>query len=605
MTYESKNLDLNFLRGVLPNYFGEISDNLFSKIQLSIEWFRIERGEMLFHKGEAGDSMFILISGRLQAYTDFPDGRQHILGYVMQGESVGEMALITGETRSASVKAMRSSILIKLPAQTFQTLTHSHPELLVNISRDVIFRLRRSNVASSESFTPKNILFVQASPSLDVHKFMEAFSASLRPYASSRVVKPTSLKSAIDSYSETGLHQILSTLNKMERKYDHILFVCPYGDLDWLKMAALIADRIYVLVDFDAGADLTEFEKQFAPFIDLEFTSIELVLCHKSRRDPVGTKLFLSTRKHANHFHVRLDEERDFARFARLMSGKAVALVLGGGGARGYAHLGVLRALVEHNIPIDLVGGTSIGSSIAAGIGLDLAPANVHRYCKFVNRSRPFSDVTIPLFSLLSGKRMDRVLRRIFRDHDVEDTWINFFTVASNITKVRAEMIRSGKIWRAVRTSLSLPVVFPPIIRDQDILIDGGIVNNLPIDLMKKMHKCKVIGVNVGVSLDTSVSQQEYPGPMKFLLSKLFRKDTYRNFPNFFTLILKLTTIASASKLEKDYELADVMLNPPVGEYGMIELEKIDSIAQAGYDHTVAQIDSIKQKLGITPVAAG
>ncbi len=599
MIYESKNLDVNFLRTVLPNYFGEISDALFAEIQMSIEWFRIERGEVLFRKGDVGDSMYILMSGRLQVSTDLPDGSQKVLGYVMQGESVGEMALITGEHRSATVRAMRASILIKLPAQTFHVLARSHPELLLNISRDVIFRLRRSNVASKEAFTPKNIMFVQASRSLDLPSFMHQFREQLDPYASSRTVSPSSLKSAIGSYSESDLHQILSTLNRMERKYDHILFSCPYGNLEWLKMCALIADRIYIVVDFEAGPELSEFEEQFARHIELEYTNIEIIFCHAPKRLPEGTRRFLDRRTSSNHYHLRLDTPADFGRMARLLSGKAVALVLGGGGARGFAHLGVYQALVENGVPVDLVCGASAGSMVAGGISMDNGPQNLVRYAKYFNKNRPFSDITFPIFSLLRGRRMNHALEQLFHGVDVEDCWINFFTVASNITKVRTEVLRTGPVWRAVRASLSLPVVLPPMVKDRDVLIDGGIVNNLPVDVMKLSHKCRVIGVNVGVSTDTSVSHEEYPTPFRFLLHKLLRRNTYGNFPNFFSIILRLTTIASASKLDKDYEMADIMLMPPVAKFGMIELEKMDQIVKAGYDHTIERMADIKAILGI------
>ncbi len=596
MNEEKNSLDINYLKKVLPNYFGEMDESLFSEISSNMEWLRIERGEILFHTGDPGNSMYILFSGRLQAYSGGNGAPKKVLGYILHGESVGEMALLTGESRSATVRAMRSSILVKIANDAFRKLVYKNPELLFNVSKDLIFRLRKSNRAQGENYKPNNILFVQTSEGIGINSFLEKFSSQLKKYASSRIVSPQSVKGDVADYSDAELRGVLKTLNKVEQKYDHVLFNCPYGNINWLKMTGLIADKVYLLVDYSRGPGVKNFEQEVLDYIDRDFTNVEIVFCHSGGGAPKDAGTFIKNRNNLNHHHIRLNEEKDFGRLARILSGNAVALVLGGGGARGYAHLGVIKALNEHSIPVDLVGGTSVGSSIAASLALGWDEKAQYESALHFNRQRPFIDPTIPIFSFAAGKKMDRTMQDIFGEADIEDAWLGYFAVASNLTKTKEELIRSGKFWKACRSSMSLPAVLPPTVKDQDIMVDGGIFNNVPIDVMKRLYNCKVIAVNVGMQSDYSIPAERFPTAYEFIAAKLKRKNMDR-FPGFFSIILRLTTIASSSKLEKDIPLANAVLNPPVSGFTMLDLNKIDDIVKAGYEYALMQMEEIKKGL--------
>ena len=225
---------------------------------------------------------------------------------------------------------------------------------------------------------------------------------------------------------------------------------------------------------------------------------MELLLLHSGNFDPtVRAARWLSGLTVNAYHHMVHGDKFDSAKFLRLLTGTAVGLVLSGGGARGFAHIGVIRALNECGIPIDYVGGTSMGAVIAAqhALGWDW------RSMSEVNRQawqscQPQRNYTLPLVALNSAKRMDRMLREMFGSAEIQDLRTNFFCVSTNLTRADAMIHHSGLLWKAVRASVSVPGIGPPAIEAGEILVDGGLVNNLPVDVMKRFCSGDVVAVD-------------------------------------------------------------------------------------------------------------
>jgi lysophospholipid hydrolase len=171
-------------------------------------------------------------------------------------------------------------------------------------------------------------------------------------------------------------------------------------------------------------------------------------------------------------------------RIARRLCGKSIGLVLGGGGARGISHLGVIRALEDAGIPVDMVGGTSIGSFMGALYARDtdtvaiLKPARAFSG-RMASIWRKLFDLTYPVTSWFTGHEFNRGVWKVFSDMHIEDLWINYFCVTTNITFSRMEIHQVGYIWRYVRASMSLSGFLPPMCDNGTLLLDGGYVNNL------------------------------------------------------------------------------------------------------------------------------
>src|SRR6202035_4079754 len=186
----------------------------------------------------------------------------------------------------------------------------------------------------------------------------------------------------------------------------------------------------------------------------------------------------------ALHHHV--GDAADLGRLARLITRRGGRLVLSGGGARGFAHLGIIRALREARVPIDFVGGSSIGSIIAAGVAVGWSDDEMRlRYRRSFVDTNPVNDYTFPFVALTRGRKVSRLLQREYGDILIEDLRRPFFCVSANLSTGRALEHRDGRLADALRASVAIPGVLPPVFHGDDVLVDGATINNLPVDVMQ------------------------------------------------------------------------------------------------------------------------
>jgi predicted acylesterase/phospholipase RssA len=317
-----------------------------------------------------------------------------------------------------------------------------------------------------------------------------------------------------------------------------------------------------------------------------------LVLRHRSPdADLRGTARWLDEAEVDEHYHVRESRPEDIARVARILAGRGVGLALGGGGARGFAHIGVFRALVERGVAVDWVGGTSIGSVFAACIAMGWTPDEVQERAREAFLvGRPMSGFTLPMVSLLSPKRLERLVSTVF-DRDIEDLTLPFFCIATNLTQAKVVVHERGALWRALRSSVALPGVFPPAVEGNDLVIDGGILNNLPADVLGDRPVGKVVAVSLSVHKEYQLEYERIPSPWRILLSRLpFMKRV--RVPSIIILMLKATEVASLVHARETRAQADLVLTPPVGRYGILETTAFDDLVRIGYEHTIEQLDS-------------
>jgi predicted acylesterase/phospholipase RssA len=196
--------------------------------------------------------------------------------------------------------------------------------------------------------------------------------------------------------------------------------------------------------------------------------------------------------------HVRAGNSKDAAKVARWLLDRPVGLVLGGGGALGIAHVGVFKALEEARVPVDIVGGTSMGAIFAGGLARGWSAGEIMDRVRRIFAS-PFAlyDPTIPFAALLAGKKLDHILRDLFEGIDIGDLWTPFFCVSTNISRGYSEVHDSGSLQSAIRSSCSIPGLFPPHLLLEQILVDGGLIDNLPIDVMGELCRGPIIAVDV------------------------------------------------------------------------------------------------------------
>jgi predicted acylesterase/phospholipase RssA len=295
----------------------------------------------------------------------------------------------------------------------------------------------------------------------------------------------------------------------------------------------------------------------------------------------------------AAHHHVAADSPSDFARLARFLAGRATGVVLGGGGTRCFAHIGVIRALEEAGIEIDAIGGTSMGAYLAAQYALGWDPARMRAFNRETwVRVRPMQDYTLPVLSLLTGRGFRKVARDIAGEAAIEDLAMRFFCVSSNLTRARIVAHRLGPLWRGMVASISVPGLMPPVAEGGDLLVDGAVLNNLPVDVMRSLCEGTVIASDVSPLVDLAVDPGV--GLSSGLWSRLFpwrraRPDGPKP-PTVVDVLSRVSTLNSTVATEVVKKQADLYLHPPTEDFTVVDWERADALMDVGYEYATRAV---------------
>jgi NTE family protein/lysophospholipid hydrolase len=357
------------------------------------------------------------------------------------------------------------------------------------------------------------------------------------------------------------------------------------------------ADRMLLVADVRDPRERSQLEQTITRrAVSAVDTRTSLVLVHPAgTKQPSGTRLWLDDRPDVfDHFHVRWDRDADIQRLARMLAGQSVGLVLGGGGARGFAHIGLLRALSEAGIPVDAIGGTSMGSSIAGQYALGRTPQEIASTSRRVFLEvKPHRGFTLPILSLVDPRRAERASRIWFGDIEIEDLWLPFFCVSSNLTTAETMVHKRGPLWFAALASSSLPGVGVPVLYRGQLLVDGALLNNLPTDVMRRMGYAAVIASAVSVDESGAFTCDRVPTTWEAMRARFGRaKNGAARFPTILEVVLRASLLHSASRELANALEADLTVRPAVEGFSLMEFDRIDEIVDAGYkkaSDTIAQ----------------
>lgn len=598
------------LNAHLVALLGEVDPDVLTLLRQHLEWVEIAGGDTLMQQGDAGDSMYIAISGRLRAYVADEDGSQRMVREISRGQIVGEMSLYTDEPRSATVLAIRDSVLVRLPKAEFAGLLASSAQVSIALTRQIIKRLQGDqNRPALEK--PVTIALLPITAGIDVPDFAARLEAQLSKIARVRVVDAAVMDRELqqsgiaesDGANADNNRRIALLLDAIEADTDYVLLLADPTPSAWTQRCCRHCDELLLLADATQPPALHAVEEQVLMRRPPRTGAAEiLVLLHpQDLQSPRGTSAWLARRPLAGHIHLRPTLDRDMARLARLQSRTAVGLVLAGGGARGFAHLGILRALQERGIEIDCVGGTSIGAVMASYVASDQPLGTVMSNARKAFSVNPTGDFNLlPLLSLIKGARLRGVLTRAANDllgfdADIEDLWKNCFFVATNYSKATEQSLTHGNIVKSLLASISIPGALPPVIHDGDLLCDGGTFNNFPVDVMRNMRGIgRVIGVDLSFRKPRRIEHDDVPGSWALLRDR-FRPKANRRFrlPTLASYLMNVTVLYSTSRQRSAQKLTDLYFNPPLERVGMLEWNKFDQIVQQGHAHGTEMLDKL------------
>ena len=329
---------------------------------------------------------------------------------------------------------------------------------------------------------------------------------------------------------------------------------------------------------------------------------VSLVLIHANgAQPPSGTRRWLDARPEVSeHFHLRWDGDADIQRVARVLAGRSIGLVMSGGGARGYAHIGLLRAMDEMGIPIDAIGGTSMGASVAGqyAMGRD-ADAIVANSRMVFLEVKPHRGYRLPLLSLMDSSRFERAGVLAYGDATIEDLWLPYFCVSSNLATANVMIHRRGTLWKACLASSSLPGVGTPVLYENHLLCDGGLLNNLPTDIMRGMGHGTVIASAVSCDESSAFTCDRVPTTWEAVRARIGRSRAAVKFPTLLQVVVRASLLHSTSSERASITEADLSVCPPLQDFSLLEFERIDEIVDAGYRAAVGSIAHWPEQLGV------
>jgi len=582
---------------IFTQVFGETDENLFDSIENEIEWIDLHGGQILFKQGDKSDSLYITMSGRLGAYASGAGGTKNRLGDIMRGETVGELALFTGEPRSADVLAERDSSLVRISEPLFRKIIASSAQFAINVTKLIINRNNNNN-HKKDHHPPVNICLLPAHSTIDANLWANRLAQSISAFGSVLVVSSYVVDkhfmqpgiSQAQNPADEAFKKVAHWLDEQEAEHKFLIFVADNKNNYWTSKCKRQADQIVLLADAQQSTDITDIEKDGVASNTAK--SVIALIHPKDFHLPENTINWIEKRPWLKtHYHLRRGNLHDLQRLGRIISGNAIGLVLAGGGAKGFAHIGVYLALMEENIPIDLVGGTSIGATVAAAISLD-KPINLKKHMRKAAFTNPTKDFAAwPMVSLMTGKRVKFMIENAIydftgkRDVQMEDSWISNFIISSNFTQARQEIHAHGSLKNNLLASIAIPGLFPPIVKGNDLLIDGGTFNNFPVDVMANMGASKIIGCDFVSKKEYKLEFDQVPGTLTLFLEK-FKKKKNRKYrlPSLTNILLNTTILYSSSKRNEAIAQLDLHFNLDLKGVGMTSWKAFDKIVEQGYN---------------------
>lgn len=574
------------------------------ELAASAQTVELHSGQVLYRYGDQGSDLFIVASGRLHLSAPeqpTPGSLSHtstaerFVAEVGRGESIGKVGFITSGRRTVTARAIRDSVLIKLSKTDIETVLMQHPASMMRITRQIVIRLQHSlqRRARGARLSTRTITVIPATPDIDGEQTAISLNQIIsQTFPTLKVDIPLVNQALGESSAEIVTDDVIRNskitawLNGLEARYRYLVYQADADSSAWTQRCLRQADRVLVVVRAGSEPAVTDMlrhlrgEEIHAP--------VELVILADDQSAAVTTDIrgWRAMTGAMAHHHVTHDNAEHWQHLSRMITGRAVGLVLGGGGARGFAHLGLLKALKDKGLAVDTVGGSSMGAYIGALIARGMMPSQVIEIVReaFV-RNNYLNDYSFSRLSLIRAKKFRQMLEEVFGEMLIEETQLPYFCVTTNLSKGQAVVHDSGRLSSWVGASMTVPGIAPPVVYQGDLLVDGGLINSLPSDIMQDRGRGLVIASDVSAEPELHFEGMGVPEP-----EQLERKGLARDI-TLFKLLFRTTTLVSQEQAQLRAANADCYLAMPVADVGMFDWERMDEVIERAYDFASKQLD--------------
>jgi len=549
-------------------------------------------GTPLFRQGEPADAVYVVASGCLGVFRhddeDAAEGGPALIAEITPGNIVGEMSLLSHGQRTRSVAALRDSEVWRLSQDSFDTLTTHHPEVLPALMRSVA--VRNVMAPAKRRRQPRTFALLPAGPNVPSGRFSVLLEGALGR-----------IGGQVQVLGQNSLREDPEWFARCEMDSAYVLYRADPALTPWTELCLRQADCLVVVRNADSQEPTKlPFEIEAAQPGAVFHRRRELVLLHEGHDPrPGATASQLAGGLYGQHHHVRLDLPSDFDRLARLITGHAVGVVMAGGGARAFTHIGVIKALRAAGVPVDQVGGTSMGAIVAGAVAARWSDEELaERFRRSFVSANPLSDYTMPFISLFGGRRVTALLRSAFGEMDIEDLVLPFYCVTANLTTATADTHTTGRLWRWLRASVSLPGVLPPFNDAGQVHVDGGVIDNLPVRVMRRQGRGLTIAVDIdtGGALAAGAGVEEPWSAWEFFRRLVWKREETLPIPSIVRILLRSALVSSAARAMDDRAAADLLIVPPMDRIDLLDWTSFDTAIETGYAATMEALDKARSQ---------
>lgn len=574
--------------------FSGLSPEALTRLQGLCTMQEVRGGETLFRVGGRPEYLYIVALGRLRAV--LPDGS--IAGDIIRLEPVGEIGLLSGEPHGADVHALRDSLLLRIGRDDLLAFVTAYPAALLEMTRVIVHRLRRNlhHAMLERARQAQSLALLPAHPGIDIaavtqdlQRGLESCGVPVQRLDVARVERAMGEGAAERLLSDPHAHQqLMNWLDEHERSNSTLLYCATNGDSAWTECCLRQCDRVLIVADAaQPPADSAVLDTLRRLELRVPVNLLLLRPENAGAGDVGGWRAQVGANA---HYFLRSGHARDHASLARQLTGRGLGLVLSGGGARGFAHIGLMRALEELQMPVDLAGGTSMGAFFSALMACGYNSREMADIARetFVRRNF-LNDYVLPRISLIRGRKFLNRLHDVFGERTVESLRTPYFCVSTNLTRASTMVHDRGLLATWVGTSMAIPGVAPPVAYKGDLLVDGAVTNSLPTDVMQEMGRGPIIASDVSTEGGLKAPGIEGPDP-----EALLRRDGNKAQVSLIDILFGGMALTSESGVRLRASRADLYIRMPVAGIALFAWKRLDEIVDRGYEHAMQKLQGFK-----------